>query len=44
MVNEFALEEGLAKTVDWFLENEEWLKDVTSGNYQAYYDTQYQGR
>jgi len=37
-------EEGLAKTVDWFLENEEWLKDVTSGNYQAYYDTQYQGR
>jgi dTDP-glucose 4,6-dehydratase len=37
-------EEGLAKTVDWFLENEGWLKDVTSGNYQAYYDTQYQGR
>jgi dTDP-glucose 4,6-dehydratase len=37
-------EEGLAKTVEWFLENEEWLKDVTSGNYQAYYDTQYQGR
>ena len=37
-------EEGLAKTVDWFLENEAWLKDVTSGNYQAYYDTQYQGR
>lgn len=37
-------EEGLAKTVDWFLENEEWLKDVTSGNYQAYYDTQYKGR
>jgi dTDP-glucose 4,6-dehydratase len=37
-------EEGLAKTVDWFLENEEWLKDVTSGNYQAYYDTQYKAR
>ncbi len=37
-------EEGLAKTVDWFLENEDWLKDVTSGNYQAYYDTQYAGR
>ena len=37
-------EEGLSKTVDWFLENEGWLKDVTSGNYQAYYDTQYKGR
>jgi len=37
-------EEGLAKTVDWYLENEEWLTDVTSGNYQAYYDTQYSAR
>jgi dTDP-glucose 4,6-dehydratase len=37
-------EEGLEKTVEWYLKNEEWLKNVTSGNYQAYYDTQYQGR
>ncbi|WP_316811134.1 dTDP-glucose 4,6-dehydratase [Pedobacter heparinus] len=37
-------EEGLEKTVDWYLGNEEWLSNVTSGNYQAYYDTQYQGR
>jgi dTDP-glucose 4,6-dehydratase len=37
-------EEGLEKTVDWYLNNEEWLTNVTSGNYQAYYDTQYQGR
>ncbi|RZJ91256.1 MAG: dTDP-glucose 4,6-dehydratase [Chryseobacterium sp.] len=37
-------EEGLEKTVEWYLENEEWLSNVTSGNYQAYYDTQYQGR
>ncbi|WP_432714092.1 dTDP-glucose 4,6-dehydratase [Pedobacter sp.] len=37
-------EEGLEKTVDWYLENEEWLTNVTSGNYQAYYDTQYVGR
>ncbi len=37
-------EEGLAKTVDWYLENEEWLTNVTSGNYQAYYDNQYKGR
>ncbi|WP_285059900.1 dTDP-glucose 4,6-dehydratase [Pedobacter ginsengisoli] len=37
-------EEGLAKTVDWYLENEEWLSNVTSGNYQAYYETQYHGK
>ncbi|WP_316817690.1 dTDP-glucose 4,6-dehydratase [Pedobacter nyackensis] len=37
-------EEGLEKTVDWYLENEDWLSNVTSGNYQAYYDTQYHGR
>jgi dTDP-glucose 4,6-dehydratase len=37
-------EEGLAKTVDWYLQNEDWLNNVTSGNYQAYYDNQYKGR
>ncbi|WP_256003339.1 dTDP-glucose 4,6-dehydratase [Pedobacter deserti] len=37
-------EEGLAKTVDWYLENEEWLSNVTSGAYQSYYDTQYAQR
>jgi dTDP-glucose 4,6-dehydratase len=36
--------EGLEKTVDWYLENEEWLKNVTSGDYQHYYDKQYHGR
>jgi len=34
-------EEGLEKTVDWYLANEEWLKNVTSGDYQKYYDFQY---
>jgi dTDP-glucose 4,6-dehydratase len=37
-------EEGLEKTVDWYLENEEWLNDVTSGHYQAYYEEQYDNR
>jgi len=37
-------EEGLEKTVDWYLENEEWLNDVTSGHYQAYYADQYYDR
>ncbi|MGB8705497.1 MAG: GDP-mannose 4,6-dehydratase, partial [Gillisia sp.] len=34
-------EEGLEKTVDWYLGNEEWLKNVTSGKYQEYYKNQY---
>ena len=34
-------EEGLSKTVDWYLENTEWLENVTSGNYQSYYEQQY---
>lgn len=34
-------EEGLEKTVDWYLSNEEWLENVTSGSYQNYYKTQY---
>ncbi|MBL7788892.1 MAG: dTDP-glucose 4,6-dehydratase [Chitinophagales bacterium] len=35
-------EQGLEKTVTWFLENEEWLEHVTSGSYQEYYSKQYQ--
>ena len=34
-------EEGLAKTIDWFLENKEWIENVTSGAYQEYYQKQY---
>lgn len=34
-------EEGLEKTVDWYLSNEKWLENVTSGNYQKYYNQQY---
>jgi dTDP-glucose 4,6-dehydratase len=37
-------EEGLEKTVDWYLANEEWLNDVTSGHYQQYYTEQYNNR
>jgi dTDP-glucose 4,6-dehydratase len=37
-------EEGLEKTVDWYLANEEWLQHVTSGAYQQFYETQYQKR
>lgn len=34
-------EEGLEKTVEWYLSNEEWIKHVTSGDYQRYYAEQY---
>jgi dTDP-glucose 4,6-dehydratase len=34
-------EEGLEKTVDWYLANEEWLTNVTSGAYANYYEGQY---
>jgi dTDP-glucose 4,6-dehydratase len=34
-------EEGLAITIDWYLNNDVWLKNVTSGAYQSYYDKQY---
>ena len=36
-----SFEEGLESTVEWYLNNEEWLDDVTSGSYQRYYDKQY---
>jgi dTDP-glucose 4,6-dehydratase len=34
-------EEGLSRTIDWYLENETWLDHVTSGEYQAYYEKMY---
>ncbi|WP_373523872.1 dTDP-glucose 4,6-dehydratase [Aquiflexum sp.] len=37
-------EEGIEKTIDWYLENEEWLNNVTSGNYQKYYEEHYGDR
>ena len=37
-------EEGIEKTVRWYLENQEWMDRVTSGDYQKYYDEMYKGR
>ena len=37
-------EQGLSETIDWYLENTEWLRHVTSGEYQKYYEHQYSGR
>ncbi len=37
-------EEGIEKTVRWYLDNEAWMDNVTSGDYQRYYDDMYQSR
>ena len=37
-------EQGLALTIDWYLQNKEWLENVTSGSYKKYYDDMYNKR
>ena len=37
-------EEGIEKTIKWYLENQDWLDNVTSGEYQKYYEEMYKGR
>ena len=37
-------EEGIEETVKWYLDNQEWMDNVTSGDYQKYYESMYQNR
>jgi dTDP-glucose 4,6-dehydratase len=37
-------EEGIEKTINWYLENQQWMDEVTSGDYAKYYDTMYLSR
>ena len=37
-------EQGLGETIDWYLENTEWLNNITSGNYAKYYESMYANR
>ena len=37
-------EEGIERTVRWYLDNQEWLDSVTSGDYQSYYEQMYANR
>ena len=39
-----SFEEGLAKTIDWYLQNQKWLRNVVSGDYQKYYEQMYSNR
>ena len=34
-------EEGIEKTVQWYLENKKWMENITSGDYQKYYKEMY---
>ena len=37
-------EEGIEKTVRWYLDHQDWMDNITSGDYQSYYDSMYSGR
>ena len=37
-------EEGIEETVKWYLENQEWMDNVTSGDYKKYYENMYKNR
>ncbi|MCF7975231.1 MAG: dTDP-glucose 4,6-dehydratase [Phycisphaerae bacterium] len=37
-------EQGIARTIDWYLAHSDWLNHIVSGDYQNYYDSMYQGR
>jgi len=39
-----SFEEGINKTIDWYLQNQEWLRNVVSGDYQTYYESMYGNR
>jgi dTDP-glucose 4,6-dehydratase len=39
-----SFEEGITKTIDWYLANQKWLKNVVSGDYKAYYESMYENR
>ena len=41
---ETPFEKGIVLTIDWYLEHEEWMKNVTSGNYQKYYEEMYKAK
>ena len=37
-------EEGIERTVRWYLDNQEWMDNITSGDYERYYEEMYKGR
>lgn len=41
---ETTFEDGIKKTIKWYLDNEDWMKNITSGDYQNYYKKMYEGK
>lgn len=41
---ETTFEVGIVKTIRWYLENQQWVEDITGGDYMKYYDRMYSGR
>ena len=41
---ETTFEVGIKKTIRWYLDNEDWMKNITSGSYQEYYKSMYSNR
>jgi dTDP-glucose 4,6-dehydratase len=41
---ETSFEVGIKKTIKWYLENQSWVDEVTSGDYQKYYEKMYSNR
>jgi dTDP-glucose 4,6-dehydratase len=39
-----SFEEGISRTIDWYLQNQKWLANVVSGDYQKYYEAMYANR
>ncbi len=39
-----SFEQGIHKTIDWYLDNQDWLRNVVSGDYQSYYESMYKNR
>ena len=41
---ETPFEKGIVLTIDWYLNHEEWMEHITSGNYQKYYEEMYKNK
>ena len=41
---ETSFEDGIVRTIEWYLTHQEWVGQVTSGDYQHYYERMYAGR
>ena len=41
---ETPFEKGIVLTIDWYLDHEEWMEHITSGNYQKYYEEMYKNK